>query len=162
MMKYCKTRLVKSPSRGTPGSAGIDLYAPTDWPSPEDPRTGGCEFYGDHVLVRPNTSVLIPSGIKFNVPEGHALIAFNKSGIAVKRGLQVGACVVDEDYTGEVQLHLTNVSDTPCKIYGGDKLVQFILLPVTYAEPVEHSQAETFELKSSERGEGKFGSTDAK
>lgn len=161
-MKYCKTRDVRSPNRGTPKSAGIDLYVPLDWPRQTDPRDGGAEFYDDHVVVHPQTSVLIPSGIRFNVPEGHALIAFNKSGVAVKRGLQVGACVVDEDYTGEVQLHLTNVSERACKVQRGDKLVQFILLPVTYAEPAEMDVDGVFNGKHSERGDGKFGSTGEK
>lgn len=161
-MKYCKTREVRSPNRGTPESAGLDMYVPADWPLPTDPRDGGAEFHEDHVVVHPNTSVLIPSGIKFNIPKGHALVAFNKSGIAVKRGLQVGACVVDEDYTGEVQLHLTNVTGKACKVYRGDKVVQFVLLPVVYAEPVESPEAEAFAEKASERGEGKFGSTDGK
>jgi dUTPase len=65
--------------------------------------------YGPHGLVlKQGERCLIPSGIKVDVPAGHALIAFNKSGVAVKKGLDVGACVVDVGYQGQVHISLTN------------------------------------------------------
>ena len=79
-MKISKVREVKTPTRGTPQSAGIDFYVPND--------------YTGHTLV-PGSKAFIPSGIKANVPDGHALIAFNKSGVALKKSLFIGACVVD-------------------------------------------------------------------
>ena len=39
---------------------------------------------------------MIPSGIKVRLPDNHVLIGFNKSGMSVKYGLHVGACVVDK------------------------------------------------------------------
>lgn len=83
-IKFSKTKNVKSPTRGTSQSAGIDFFIPDDW-------NDGLSLY-----MNPNSSVLIPSGIKVNVPEGYALIAFNKSGIATKKNLQVGACVAGD------------------------------------------------------------------
>lgn len=148
-IKFSKTKNVKSPTRGTSQSAGIDFFIPDDWND------------GLSLCMNPNTSVLIPSGIKVNVPEGYALIAFNKSGIATKKNLQVGACVVDEDYQGEVHIHMTNVGKEPVTIAPGDKIVQFILLPVLYAQPVEVPIKELYEQET-ERGAGGFGSTDKK
>ena len=104
---------------------------------------------------------LIPSGIKANVPKGYALIAFNKSGVATKKGLYIGACVVDEDYQGEIHLHLTNVGDKDVSIAKDDKIAQFILIPVYYAIPVEVPVENLYEAES-ERGAGGFGSTDKK
>jgi dUTP pyrophosphatase len=140
-MKVLKTRNVKLPSRGTPESAGIDFYTPNDF---------------ETASLKPGQSVLIPSGIKVQVPRGYALVAFNKSGVAVKQGLSVGACVVDEDYEGEVHLHIINTSDKDQIITTGQKLVQFILLPINY-DNVE----EVHELQSRNtlRGSGGFGST---
>ena len=89
-MKVQKVRNVKTPNRGTSVSAGIDFYVPEDF---------------ETVTLNPGQSVLIPSGIKAQVPRGYALIAFNKSGVAVKQGLSVGACCVDEDYTGDTSSH---------------------------------------------------------
>lgn len=145
-MKFSKVRNVKLPSRGTPQSAGIDFFVPYD-------------FIGRDIA--PKENVLIPSGIKVNVPKGYALIAFNKSGVATKKGLYVGACVVDEDYQGEVHIHVTNVGQEIVSVLPGDKIMQFILIPVFYATPVEVPFEELYEAET-ERGAGGFGSTDKK
>jgi dUTP pyrophosphatase len=140
-MKVKRIRSVKLPSRGTEGSAGIDFYVPTDF---------------ENTTLQPGESVLIPSGIKANVPRGYALIAFNKSGVAVKQGLSVGACVVDEDYQGEIHLHMINTSNKEQTITSGQKIVQFVLLPVNYDEIEEVHELPT---RESQRGSGGFGST---
>jgi dUTP pyrophosphatase len=147
-MKFLKIRDVKDPTRGTPESAGIDLYIPNDF---------------EECTVFPQQSILIPSGLKVNVPENHAFIAFNKSGVATKKGLQVGACVIDEDYQGEVHIHLINVGDIGQVIKPGDKIIQCVLLPVNY-ETIEmvSDEESLWNGKSTERGEGGFGSTNHK
>ena len=143
MLKYSKTRDVKSPERGTPASAGIDLFVPNDF---------------KHVVLEPGEDVNIPSGIHVDVPKGYALIAFNKSGVAVNKQLQVGACVVDEDYQGEVHIHVRNIGTETTKIVRGEKLVQFILIPVLYLEPVE-TKIENLYTEETIRGTGAFGHT---
>jgi dUTP pyrophosphatase len=147
-MKFLKLRDVKSPSRGTSQSAGIDFFIPNDF---------------EYRTLSPGSSVLIPSGIKANIPSDHVFIAFNKSGVATKKGLTVGACVVDEDYQGEIHIHLTNVSDQTITINPGEKIIQFLLLPIIY-ESIEivESEESLWEGKSTERGEGGFGSTGIK
>lgn len=144
-MKFIKIRDVKSPNRGTPKSAGVDFFIPQDFPQ---------------TVINPGKSVLIPSGIKMNVPHEHVFIAHNKSGVATKKSLQVGACVVDEDYQGEIHIHLINIGAAPVIIEPGDKIVQFLLLPIVYEslEEVEN-ETELWEGKESERGSGGFGST---
>jgi len=147
-MKFYKTRNVKTPNRGTSKSAGVDFFVPEDFKD---------------TILDPGDSVVIPSGIKANIPEDHVFIANNKSGIATKRGLQVGACVVDEDYQGEIHIHLTNVTNSSTIINSGDKIIQFLLLPVSY-EPINlvESEDKLWEGEITERGEGKFGSTGIK
>jgi dUTP pyrophosphatase len=145
-MKFLKIRDVKSPTRGTPQSAGIDLYVPNDFPE---------------TTILPGFSVLIPSGLKVNVPEGHAFIAFNKSGVATKKGLQVGACVIDEDYQGEIHIHLVNIGDESQVIKAGDKIIQCVLLPINYENvEVVETEEDLWQGKVTQRGEGGFGSTD--
>jgi dUTP pyrophosphatase len=146
-IKFVKIRDVKAPSRGTPQSAGVDFFVPNDW--------NNCELK----LLAPGEQVLIPSGIKVNVPTGHALIAFNKSGVASKTGLVVGACVVDEDYQGEIHLNMINTSNGHRAVEPGAKIVQFILVPVNYAETVEVETIGELYETTTERGEGGFGST---
>lgn len=144
-MKFCKIRDVKTPVRGTPLSAGIDFFVPNDFP-------------GTHYLT-PGDAINIPSGIKAKVPEGYALIFFNKSGVAVKKDLQVGACVVDEDYQGEIHLHVRNIGTGVQTITPGEKLAQALLIPVIYEGLEEVLDPLDLFPEKSERGEGGFGST---
>ena len=144
---FAKIRNVKSPVRGTELSAGIDFFIPEDW--------------NDHKphVIGPGGDVLIPSGIKAKVPKGYALIAFNKSGISTKQKLIVGACVVDEDYQGEIHIHLINTNKTMGTTIGpGMKVAQFILIPVSYAMPEEVDLDDLY-TEATVRGEGGFGST---
>lgn len=143
-MKILKTRSVKTPLRGTAKSAGIDFFIPDDFPV---------------TTIWPLDDVLIPSGIKIQVPENKALIAFNKSGVATKKKLVIGACVIDEDYQGEVHLHLINTSHENVTIHPGDKIAQFILIDMYYDTIDEVDSLEQLFPEISERGEGGFGST---
>ena len=64
-MKISKIRDVKTPTRANSTDAGIDFFIPND--------------YEGETEIFPGRSCLIPSGVKVNVPEGFALVAFNKS-----------------------------------------------------------------------------------
>jgi len=142
-LKFCRIRKVKSPIRAHSLDAGIDFFVPTDF---------------DGRGLDPNEAIKIPSGIRVSVPEGFALIAFNKSGVATKLGLIVGACVVDSGYQGEIHLHLVNASNRNVWIIPDTKIVQFILVPIAVSMPEEVREHELFPEKSS-RGSGGFGST---
>lgn len=158
-MKITKIREVKTPTRGTECSAGLDFYVPA----------------GIRLCMLPGDDVLIPSGIKVEVPHGYALIAHNRSSMATSTramkyaGLKgnpnstrgcvvVGACVVDEDYQGEIYIHLINVGRCAETIIAGMKVVQLVLTPVSY-EGVEVVDEEELFNQATERGKGGFGST---
>lgn len=149
---FTKVRPVKSPTRGTAESAGIDFFVPDDF---------------EPVEVLPGNSTLIPSGIKCAYPPGYALILFNKSGIATKYKLTSLACVCDSDYQGEIHISLINAGLDAVSITPGMKIAQFILVPVDLAIPREVETEEVLWNSwesmgrggSSERGEGGFGST---
>ena len=142
-MKIAKVRDVKTPTRGTKKSAGIDFFVPNDF---------------NEVILMPNEAVLIPSGIKVSVPENYALIAFNKSGVATKKQLIRGAEVVDEDYQGEIHINVINTGTLPQIISPGEKIIQFILIPMFYDDVFE-VELEHLYIEPTERGEGGFGST---
>lgn len=145
-LKIAKTRDVKTPARGNSVAAGIDFFVPND---------------SRQYVLLPGENALIPAGIRMEVPKGFALIAFNKSGIASKKGLQVGACVIDEDYQGEVHLDMHNISDKTVNIEPGDKIVQFLLIEVNNCS-VEEISVDDIHTVQSERGAGGFGSTGVK
>ena len=160
-MKIAKVRDVKTPERGTEKSAGLDFFVPNDF---------------NEVILAPQCDLLIPSGIKAKLPKGYMLMAADKSGIvtsyqaAVKAGrkpkptaydsiITLGAKIVDEDYQGEIHIHLVNVGNVPVIIKPGMKIAQFILVPVSY-DNIEVVPEEQLFLEITKRGDGGFGSTD--
>lgn len=143
-LQFTKVRDVKSITKAHPEDAGFDFFVPND-----------C----GEIKVQPQSDVLIPSGIKVKVPHGYALIAYNKSGVCTKQKLRVGACVVDENYQGEVHIHLFN--DSPIweqLIVPGQKIVQFVLVRIGNHQAEEISNEE-YHSVTTERGDGAFGST---
>lgn len=163
-MKISRVRKVKLPTRGTEKSAGIDFYVPefdeqfvTDLFDKNGEDIDVFEHY-KQVRIPPHCRINIPSGVKVRVPEGFSLIAFNKSGVSSKKGLDVLACVIDEDYQGEVHLSFVNTSLHDIDIKEGDKIVQFLIIPVICDDVEEVELGELYE-KESNRGEGGFGST---
>lgn len=174
-LKYCKTRKVKSPSRAHSTDAGIDFFVPEDLTA--EVMSKKCEITGCNVdmeldedgktvkcfILKPNESILIPSGIKMKVPDGYMLQYNNKSGVASKRGLLVGASVVDVGYEGECHINLHNVSKFNQVIAAGDKIVQGILVPAGFHMPEEvEDEKHLYGDSSSARGEGGFGSSGTK
>lgn len=158
-MKYCKIRDVKSPIRGTGKAAGIDFFVPNNF----------------NAEIHPHEDLLIPSGIKAEIPEGYMLMAADKSGVVTSKWACIdagrkpkeeafqcpvilGAKIVDEDYQGEIHIHLINLGNGPVYIKPGMKIAQFILVPVSYEGLEEVSETELFS-RSSERGDGALGST---
>lgn len=147
---FTRTRPVRVPVRGTGMSAGIDLFVPDDYPE---------------TILEPHQRAKIPSGLKFFVPESHALVAMNKSGkghMSVNAGLDKTAELIDEDYEGEVHICVVNNGRQQQTIKPGMKLIQLVLVPVVYAKPkeVENEQLEAkYRSRAGERGEGGFGST---
>lgn len=159
-MKIAKVRNVKTPERGTPKSAGIDFFVPND--------------FVEQVLP-PQRDILIPSGIKANVPENFMLMAAEKSGVVTTKNAAIqagrkpkvtayntvvvlGAKIVDEDYQGEIHIHLVNVGNEYVIIKPGAKIAQFILVPVSYDTVEVVPENELFD-EASDRGDGGFGST---
>ena len=166
-MKFCKVRNVKSPVRGTSKSAGIDFFIPNNF--------GNNKYGPQGIRVEPGYDVLIPSGIKMEIPDGYMLMAADKSGVVTSRAacicagrtpkqdafrspVIIGAKIVDEDYQGEIHIHLINTGNEPIFLKPGMKIAQFILVPVSYEGLEEVSETELFS-RSSERGDGALGST---
>lgn len=136
----------KLPSRANPSDAGADVFY-----CPHEPTVQ---------RIRPNQNKILPTGLKFEVPHGYMLEVKNRSSIAAKNSLIVGACVVDSGYDGEVFIDLHNVGDSERVIYPDDKIAQVVLVPVVpfRVREVEHnlySDAVTI----SNRGDGALGST---
>ena len=87
-----------------------------------------------------------------------ALIAFNKSGIASKYAVIIGASVCDEDYQGEIHINVINVGPHKLPLEAGMKLTQFLLLDVDY-QGIEVVPDDELFTSETIRGDGGFGST---
>ena len=168
-MKYSRTRAVKRIERGTAKSAGIDFFIPSDLTleqlNVKNPNFRNEFQFGldnnhnlSYFYLEPNQRVCIPSGIHANVPEGYMLIAENKSGMGAGHGIDRLACLVDEDYQGEIHISIVNTGRKVTKLKAGQKVIQFVLVPVSYSMPEEVPFAELY-TEESERGSGAFGST---
>jgi len=172
-IRICKTRNVKTPTRGTPESSGLDFYVPNDISQADMEamfdKTGHVLEYelDENGFVTQMTigwgeSACIPSGIKARLPHGYCMEFHNKSGIAMKRGLIAGAQLIDADYQGVWHIDLHNTSKIPAVVKAGDKIAQFVMYRTEYPDVVEVPENELFAGAESERGEGAFGSTDGK
>ena len=129
------------PTYGSAGAAGADLYALIE---------------DGFVVIQPGETVMIHTGLAMAIPEGYVGLNFARSGLASKRGLapanKVG--VIDSDYRGELMVALHNHSTTPQTIENGDRIAQFLIMPVITADFIE-----TDTLDDTDRGAGGFGST---
>ena len=144
MLEYSRVRKgVHPPERANPSDAGLDLFF-----NPED---------GDSITIEPGTSAVLPTGCRFGVPHGYMLEIKNKSGIASKRGLLVGACVVDRGYTGEVFVNIHNPSDRTQTIHAGDKIAQAVFVKIT--TDISLIESEYIYDEGTSRGAGALGST---
>ncbi len=142
----------KLPRRAHEYDAGADVfYCPTK----EGP---GWPEYLDVLAIDSGESVLVPTGIKVGVPEGFMLEVKNKSGIAYKRQLVVGSCVIDSKYDGEIFVNLHNTGNKKQLIKSGEKVAQVVLIPISVCEFTEIEEDAVYD-ESTSRGDGGFGST---
>ena len=71
--------------------------------------------------------MVVKTGISIAVPEGCYGRIAPRSGLAVKKFIDVGAGVIDADYRGEVGVVLFNHSEEDFKVKPGDRIAQLIL-----------------------------------
>ena len=138
------------PVRENPSDAGLDLR----WTPTEVSETA--------FKIDPGQSVLVPTGCKFAVPHGYMMEIKNKSGVAHKRQLLVGACVIDSGYEGEVFINLHNIGTETQYLEPGDKVAQAVVIPVVNARFVASASPDIYEwypITISDRGHGALGST---
>lgn len=126
------------PTKGTIGSAGMDIYFAGEAP----------------VEINPGESATLETGIAMAIPAGYFGLICARSSLGVKCDIDSHYGVIDSDYRGEVKLHLRNLSKKAFTIRPGERAAQMVLLPVPAIGILE-----SLNLDDTERGEGGFGST---
>jgi len=130
---------IPMPTYATDGSAAMDIRACID----------------NSIELLPRNTTLIPTGIAFYIEDNdYAGIILPRSGLGHKHGIILGNSVglIDSDYQGELMVSLFNNSENKFLINPGDRIAQFLLIPVIN---IEYNFVDDFEI--TERSSGGFG-----
>ncbi len=131
---------VQLPKYKTSGSSGMDLMALIEKP----------------IKIKPQESVLIPTGITIAIPEDTEVQIRPRSGLAAKSNISVlnTPGTIDSDYRGEIKIILFNHGKDEFVVNNNDRIAQMVLMPILKAEFEEVN-----DLPETIRGSGGFGST---
>lgn len=124
------------PVRGYYADAGLDLRTPK------------------RVVIYPNDSVTVNTGVHVEIPFGYFGKLESKSGLNVNYGIVSHGGVIDSGYTGPIVVKLYNHGKQKYVFEEGDKIVQLIVQPclLPMLELVD-------DLEDTYRGDNGFGST---
>ena len=131
---------VAIPSYKTKGASGMDLMA----------------FVKEKIVIKPQTSALIPTGLSVAFSEDYEIQIRPRSGLAAKNNISVlnTPGTIDSDYRGELKIIIFNHSNHDFIVNNDDRIAQMVLTPIAKMELEEAN-----ELPKTLRGEGGFGST---
>lgn len=126
------------PSYATPQSAGMDLRANIEEP----------------IILRPLERVLVPTGLRIELPEGYEAQIRPRSGLALKHGVSIVNTpgTIDGDYRGLIGVVLINLSNEDFVINPSERIAQMV---ITKYEQVELVKVD--KLSETERADGGFG-----
>jgi len=129
------------PTKGTLNSAGYDLYSI------------------DEYIILPWDKAIIKTGLQIRTPVGYYGRIASRSGLSVKKNLEVGAGVIDHDYQGEVCVILRNFSNEQVEIKMGERCAQLIIEPYANVEIKKINEPLNNIFNDTSRNSGGFGST---
>lgn len=133
------------PSYETTGAAGADVRANL----PQAQRSVG-------LVIAPRARVLVPTGLRMEIPPGFEVQVRPRSGLALRHGITLPNTpgTIDSDYRGPVGVPLVNLGDAPYVVAHGARIAQMVVAPVLQArfDLVDR-------LTDTTRGDGGFGST---
>jgi dUTP pyrophosphatase len=168
-MKFYKMyKDVKEPKFATKGSACFDIHAhiPLDcsfvvYDMSNNKIERKPEWY-DKVSIRiaPAERVLVPTGLIFDIPEGHSVRLHTRSSISLKKGLIMpnSEGIIDSDYYHQTYVMLYNSTADEIRIEHNERIAQGELV-INYVYNIEETE-EVPEQKTSRVGG--FGSTGVK
>lgn len=129
------------PTYATSGSAGLDLRA----------------CVAETTVIEPGQTVLVKTGLAIYIQDTNfAGLVLPRSGLGHKHGIVLGNLVglIDSDYQGELMVSVWNRSQTAFSLEPGERLAQYVLVPVIQAQFDIVN-----EFEATERGAGGFGHT---
>jgi dUTP pyrophosphatase len=127
---------VPVPGYAYEGDAAFDLYSRED------------------VTLQQGERAAVPTGLAMAIPDGYVGLVWDKSGLAIKRGLKTLGGVVDSGYRGEVLVGMFNTGKEPYTFKKGEKVAQMI---IQRKEVVQIEEVD--ELDDTQRSNKGFGSS---
>jgi dUTP pyrophosphatase len=127
---------IKLPTKSHPSDSGWDLYS------------------SEFVTLEPKQTVVVKTGLFFQLPKGHEMQVRPRSGVSSKTSLRVIFGTIDSSYRGEVGIIVENTSNDPITIPSQFKIAQGVLCPV-----IESTISEVLTSDDTVRGDKGFGST---
>ena len=129
------------PTYASTGSAGLDLRACVE----------------EAIQIEPGQTVLVKTGMAIYIDDTNfAGLVLPRSGLGHKHGIVLGNLVglIDSDYQGELMVSVWNRGQTTFTLEPGERLAQYVLVPVVQAQFDIVN-----EFEATERGAGGFGHT---
>lgn len=167
MKIYRMNENAELPTYATEGSAAFDikscfkngdkLRAYNNWNKEVFITVKGVGGNPNSFQLPPDTRILIPTGLIFDVPDKHVLKMFIRSSVALKRGLVLanGTGIIDSDYVEQTYIMINNETDSLAVISDGERLAQCVL---EKTQQVKLSEIKTQPSQKTDR-DGGFGST---
>lgn len=114
------------------------------------------DIYSDGIIDIGTSWQVHATGLKFDIPDGYAMMIYSRSGMGFKDDTRLANCVgvIDSSYVGEVKIKLACDVEVPAMYYFGDRIAQAMLIPVPVVE-----FEEVDDVEETERGDGGFGSS---
>jgi dUTP pyrophosphatase len=134
----------------------IELLLDAKLPTKSYENDGGWDLYANEdTLINPGRRAIVRTGIKMEIPNGYVGLIWPRSGLSVKKGIDILAGVIDASYRGEIMVCLLNTDvDFDVRISKGDRIAQILFQEVPLVQMVKVNH-----LENTLRGEGGFGST---
>lgn len=107
------------------------------------------------IRIGSQSSAIISTELFIEVPKDHVALVASRSGLSFKHNLETGAGVIDENYRGEVKVHLYNHGDRPYYVNAGDRIAQLLTMPINNLPYEEVDELST----DDERGTNGIGSS---
>ena len=107
-------------------------------------------FSAVNIVLPPHSIEAVPTGVGVELPDGYDIVIHCKSGLS-KNGIFTANAPIDAGYRGQIFAIMYNTTDSHYPIKAGQKIGQFVVRPVIYAQFVDSL--------GDERNDGAFGST---
>ena len=116
---YMCTDDMHIPVKVTPGSAGYEF-----WPT--------CD-----ITLKPKAISRVPTSVKVVIPMGYVSVIHSKSGLAME-GIVAVLGIIDEDYHGEINLLLHNITEVGYKVLKENPIAQIVVYHMDKLSTIHH------------------------